>query len=321
MLNHYPNIKPYATHNINIDEHHIIYVEESGNPNGIPLLFVHGGPGTGCDPINRCYCDPEKFRIILFDQRGCGQSKPHASLKDNTTQHLVQDMEAIRQFLDIHDWHLLGGSWGGLLSLLYAQTYPERVTSLILRSIFLGRSEDITWFYQQGASAIFPDYWEDFIAPIPKEEQHQLIQAYYTRLTGNNHLTRMAAAKAWSTWEGRCAALDPHQHIIDYFKDPFIATSLACIECHYFINHCFLDNNQILKNMHKIKHIPGILIHGRYDMICPVKAAWELHHHWPASELEIIRDAGHSVRELTLIDALVRATQQVAHRWDDYSKP
>lgn len=315
MLSYYPSIKPYAQHSIPVDHLHTLYLEESGNPEGIPILFIHGGPGAGCHPINRCYFDPEKFRIILLDQRGCGQSKPHATLTNNTTQHLVEDIETIRKFLEIHHWHLCGSSWGALLSLIYTQLYPERVASLILRSPFLGRTEDIKWIYEKGANAIFPEHWEAFIAPIPLDNHHRLIQAYYERLTGTDDLTRMATAKAWATWEGHCATLEPHQHILDLFQDPFTATGLACIQAHYFMNDCFLKDNEILTNLPTITHIPATIIHGRYDILSPLSAAWTLHQHWPSSELNIVRDAGHSLREPSLVDALIRSTQKLAHRF------
>jgi len=317
MLIFYPDIKPYATHQLKVDGTHTLYLEESGNPDGIPVVFVHGGPGIGCSPRDRCFFDPEQFRIILFDQRGSGHSTPHAELKHNTTQHLLEDMEKIRAHLDVDRWLLFGGSWGSTLSLLYAQAHPERVLGLILRGIFLCRHQDIQWFYQHGASELFPDYWEDFLHPIPTAEHNDLVRAYYQRLTGPNDLAKMAAAKAWSVWEGRCATLRPNAEVVDHFADPHVALALARIECHYFANDTFIDENQILNNVDKLADIPGIIVHGRYDVVCPLANAFALHRAWRKSELHIIRDAGHSAKEPSIVDALVRATRDMASRLRD----
>lgn len=310
----FPEIKPYQRYDLPVDEHHTIYVEESGEPSGIPILFVHGGPGSGCSKHDRRFFDPEKFRIILFDQRGSGRSKPHASLKDNTSQHLIDDMEKIRQHLNINQWALFGGSWGSTLSLLYAQAHPKRVLGLILRGIFLCRQQDIDWFYKSGADHIYPDYWQDFVAPIADSDNENLIAAYYKKFTGNNELAKMGAAKAWSLWEGRCATLKPHPDVVQRFSDPHLALSLACIEAHYFINHSFIKENQIIDNMDALNGIPGIIIHGRYDMVCTLSNAHTLHQHWPDAELHIIRDAGHSSQEPGIVDALVKATNDMALR-------
>src|SRR5690554_3905754 len=245
MLNLYPDIDPYARHRLAVDEPHELYLEESGNPDGIPVLVVHGGPGGGCEDYHRRFFDAERFRIILMDQRGAGRSTPLAELEGNSTDTLVQDMETIRQFLGIDKWVLFGGSWGSTLSLVYAETYPERVLGLILRGIFLCRQRDLNWFYHEGgASAVFPDYWQDFVAPIPDAERDDLIAAYYERLTGDNELATMAAAKAWSLWEGRCATLRPNQDVVDSFSNPYKALALARIESHYFVNRAFLEDNQ-----------------------------------------------------------------------------
>ncbi len=308
----FPEIKPFQRHELPVDDTHTLYIDESGEPSGIPILFVHGGPGAGCGKYDRRFFDPQKFRIILFDQRGSGRSTPHAELHNNNTQELINDIEKIRAHLDIQQWALFGGSWGSTLSLLYAQAYPENVIGLILRGIFLCRKKDFDWFYQEGASRIFPDYWQDYLQPIPEDQRGQLMQSYYERLTGDNELAKMAAAKAWSLWEGRCATLRPHQDVIDTFSKPHLALSLARIEAHFFMNKAFIEDDQILKNAHKLEGIPGTIVHGRYDAICPLDNAYELQCHWPGSELQIIRDAGHSAHEPSITDALVKATNDLA---------
>lgn len=312
MLTLYPAIKPYAEHQLQVDDLHNLYIAECGNPKGRPVLVVHSGPGGGCHGYHRCFFDPDVYRIILFDQRGAGRSKPHVELRNNTTQDLIQDMDKIRAFLEIDQWFLFGGSWGAALSLLYAETFPHHVLGMILHRLFLARDKDIKWFYQQGANLIFPDYWQEFIQNIPQDEHNDLVAAYYKRLTGVDELARMSAAKSWSLWQARCASLQPHHDLIDHFSEPYFAISLACIESHYLVNHCFIEENVILNNLDKIQHIPAYIIHGRYDMVCPLYGAWELHQAWPLSELYIIRDAGHSTREPGIIDALVLATQQMA---------
>ena len=310
----YPEIKPYARHQLAVDHPHELYIDESGTPDGLPVLFVHGGPGAGCDAASRRWFDPALYRIVTFDQRGCGRSTPHASLDRNTTWDLVADMERIREHLGIDKWVLFGGSWGSTLSLAYAQTHPERVHALILRGIFLCRPQEIRWFYQEGASRLFPDYWEDYLAPIPHEERHDLVDAFYRRLAGPDQIAQMHAAKAWSIWEGRTATLRPNGHVIERFSEPQRALSIARIECHYFINNAFLEEDQLLRDMHKIAHIPGVIVHGRYDVVCPLDNAWALNQAWPNSELAIIRDAGHAAGEPGITDALVRATGQVARQ-------
>jgi proline iminopeptidase len=254
------------------------------------------------------------YRIVTFDQRGCGRSTPHASLENNTTQALVADLECIREHLGIDKWLLFGGSWGSTLALAYAQAHPERVHGLILRGIFLCRPQEISWFYQEGASRLFPDYWEDYLAPIPAEERGDLVQAFYKRLTGPDQIAQMHAAKAWSTWEGRTATLRPNSQVVDRFSEPHRALSIARIECHYFVNNAFLADDQLLRDMPKIAHLPGVIVHGRYDVICPLDNAWALHQAWPNSELQIIRDAGHAAAEPGITDALVRAADQMARR-------
>lgn len=312
MLVLFPEIKPFATHRLSVSAVHELYVEESGNPEGIPALFVHGGPGGGTDASSRRYFDPETYRIIVFDQRGAGRSTPHAELEDNNTDALVADIEAIRELLHIEKWVLFGGSWGSTLSLVYAQTYPERVLGLVLRGIFLCRDQDLQWFYQDGASRIFPDYWADYFNHIPEAEQSDLISAYHRRLTGNDEIARMAAAKIWSNWEGSCSTLRPNTHVVEKLNDPHTALAMARIEAHYFMHAAFLEKNQIINNAKRLQGIPGIIVHGRYDVVCPLDNAIALHRAWPEAELYIIRDAGHSASEPGITDALIRAAGQMS---------
>lgn len=311
MLNLYPEIEPYARHRLAVDEPHELYLEESGNPDGIPVLVVHGGPGGGCEDYHRRFFDAERFRIILMDQRGAGRSTPLAELEGNSTDTLVQDMETIRQFLGIDRWLLFGGSWGSTLSLVYAEAYPERVLGLVLRGIFLCRPRDIQWFYQEGASRVFPDYWQDFLAPIPEAERGDMVTAYYRRLTSANELEQIQAAKAWSIWEGRCATLHPNAKVVEHFGHPHVAIALARIECHYFMNNAFLEPDQIVRDAGRLADIPGVIVHGRYDMVCPLDNALALHQAWPEAELHIIRGAGHSASEPAIVDALLRGVEEV----------
>jgi len=310
----YPDIRPYVQHSLAVEPPHVLHVEECGNPDGIPVLFIHGGPGAGCEPYHRRFFDPGLYRIILFDQRGCGRSTPHAALDGNTTQALVADMEAIREHLGLERWMLFGGSWGSTLGLAYAETHPERILGLILRGIFLCRPHEIRWFYQEGASRLFPDYWEAYLEPIPEAERSDLVRAYYQRLTSDDEVARMAAAKAWSLWEGRTASLLPREEVVNHFADPFTALSLARIECHYFMHDSFLEPDQLLRDAHRLAGIPGIIVHGRYDAICPLENAWQLARAWPDAELQIIPDAGHAASEPGIVDALVRATNSLGRR-------
>jgi|TARA_Y100000589_G_scaffold298766_1_gene307626 proline iminopeptidase len=316
MLTLYPEIEPYARHRLAVEPPHELYIEESGNPDGLPVLVVHGGPGGGCEDYQRRFFDAERFRIILMDQRGAGRSTPLAELAGNQTDKLVQDMETVRQFLGIDRWLLFGGSWGSTLSLVYAQAHPERVLGLVLRGIFLCRPRDIHWFYQEGASRVFPDYWEDFLAPIPESEREHLVQAYYRRLTSSNELEQIQAAKAWSVWEGRCATLHPNPRVVEHFAHPHVAIALARIECHYFINQAFLEPDQIVRNAGRLAGIPGMIVHGRYDMVCPLDNALALSRAWPEAELRIIRDAGHSATEPAIVDALIRGVEEVVAKTD-----
>ena len=320
MRKAFPAIRPYQTHSLAVTAPHVLYVEESGNPEGIPVLFVHGGPGGGTRTSDRCFFDPDKYRIILFDQRGSGQSTPHARLEDNNTAALIEDIETIRNKLGIDRWVVFGGSWGSTLGLAYAEQYPQLVRGLILRGIFLCRDEDIQWFYQQGASHVFPDYWEQYLQVIPEAERGDMLAAYYARLTGENEIERMAAAKAWSTWEGRCATLHSNEALVDHFANPHVAMAMARIEAHFFINQAFLEPDQITKNAHRLKDIPGTIIHGRYDMVCPVNQAIALSDAWPEAELKIIGDAGHSSSEPSTTDALIAATEKLAYQINTQSE-
>ncbi|HEX5056486.1 MAG TPA: prolyl aminopeptidase [Gammaproteobacteria bacterium] len=310
----YPEIQPYRIHRLEVDEYNL-YLEESGNPDGLPVLFLHGGPGAGSSPYNRRFFNPAGYRIVIFDQRGCGKSTPHAALINNTTSHLVADIERIREYLRIDRWIIFGGSWGSTLALAYAEAYSQRVLGLILRGIFLCRDRDLNWFYQEGASALYPDAWQDFIKPVPPERRHEMMVAYHELLTGDDELIRMQAAKAWANWEGLTAALVANREIINHFSDPYVALSLARIECHYFINHCFMRPNQLIENAARLKGIPGTIVHGRYDVICPLEQAWELHNAWPDSRLLIIDQAGHAATEPGIAAALLDATDVMLERF------
>jgi proline iminopeptidase len=312
MKDLYPEIAPYRTGHFPVDDTHSLYVEEVGNPDGLPALFLHGGPGAGCEPYHRRFFDPLRYRVVLFDQRGAGRSTPHASLDNNTTADLVEDIERLRGHLGIERWLVFGGSWGSTLALAYAETHPERVSALVLRGVFLCRPHEIQWFYQEGASRLFPDYWQDFIAPVAAKDRADLLQAYHRLLTGEDELRRLAAAKAWSVWEGRTATLLPDDSVAEHFAEPHLALSLARIECHYFVNDAFLRPNQLLAEARRLEGIPGVIVHGRYDVICPLENAWALHEAWPGSELSIIADAGHSAAEAGTRRRLVEATDQLA---------
>lgn len=311
----YPPLKPYAMHRLAVTAPHVLYVEESGNPRGLPVLFVHGGPGAGCEDYHRRFFDPARYRIILFDQRGAGRSTPHAHLEHNTTQDLVSDMEAIRVHVGVERWVLFGGSWGSTLSLVYAQAHPARVLALVVRGIFLCSPHEIAWFYQEGANRIFPDYWQDFLAPIPTDERGDLLHAYHRRLTGADEDERVRAAQAWSLWEGRAATLRPKKSVTDFFGSAHTALSLARIEAHYFINDSFLAPDQILRDAAAVADIPGTIVHGRYDIVCPIESAYALHAVWPQARLEVIADAGHSASEPGISAALVQATDHFAERF------
>ncbi len=310
----YPEIEPFRTGRLPVGGGHEIYFEESGNPHGQPALFLHGGPGGGSQPSQRRFFDPGHYRIILFDQRGCGRSTPYAHLEDNTTWHLVGDIEALRQHLGIDHWLVLGGSWGSTLGLAYAQTHPERVSQLILRGIFLLRKWEIDWFYQSGTDALFPDAYESYCAPIPIEERGDLLHAFYQRLTGTDRQVQLAAAKAWSVWEGTTLSLLPDPVREAQFANPEYALAFARIECHYFMNKGFLrQDDQLLVDAHRLKQIPGAIVQGRYDVVTPMRSAFDLHRAWPEAEFVIVPDAGHATSEPGIIDALIRATDKFRH--------
>jgi proline iminopeptidase len=311
----YPPIEPYRRKRLSVSSPHQIYVEESGNPKGLPVLYVHGGPGGGSSPYGRRFFNPHKWRIILFDQRGCGESTPHDSLEDNTTWHLIDDMEAIRRDLDIEKWVLFGGSWGSTLSLAYAIQYPERCLGLILRGIFLLRRQELAWFYEGAARAIYPDYWEDFISLIPYEERDDIIRAYYKRLTDPNPQIRLKAAQRWGQWEMRCGQLNPPPELVHGTYDPRSILPFSRIECHYFLHRGFFPHdNWLLDNLHKITHLPATIVQGRYDMVCPPISAWELHRAWPSSTLQLLPLAGHSMGETPIQEALLDASNDFVER-------
>jgi len=309
----YPPIEPYRRGWLTMPHGHEIYFEECGNPNGAPVLIVHGGPGGGCNPTMRRYHDPQRYRIVLFDQRGCGLSRPHASLDHNTTHDLVADMERLRNHLAITRWQLFGGSWGSTLSLIYAELHPERVTSLVLRGIFLLRRAEISWFYQEGCNWLYPQEYEAFRSVIPAIEQADMVSAYYKRLTSPDRRVQLEAARAWSLWEGSTLSLIPSPDRRRIFAADNYALAFARIECHYFIHGGFLhSDNQILEDIGRIAHIPGLIVQGRYDVVTPLKSAWELKQAWPNAELRIVADAGHAMTEPGIVHELVRASRAFA---------
>jgi proline iminopeptidase len=309
----YPAIEPYRSGWLRVSPLHEIYWEESGNPKGKPALFVHGGPGAGADPRSRRFFDPKRYRIVVFDQRGCGRSRPHASLEDNTTWHLVSDIERLRAFLGIERWLVFGGSWGSTLALAYSQAHPRRVSELVLRGIFMLRKWEIDWFYQDGAGALFPDRWENYIAAIPRRERGDLVTAYYRRLTSPNRATRVRAARAWSIWEASTSHLLMDEANIDKWGEEDFAVAVARIECHYFVNKGFLRReDQLLRGVARIRHIPSVIVQGRYDVVCPIRTAWDLHRRWPEADLRVVPDAGHSALEPGNTHELVSATDRYA---------
>ena len=307
----YPEIEPFDTGRLKVSPVHELYYEQVGNPNGKPVVFLHGGPGGGLTTDYRRYFNPKIYRVVLFDQRGSGKSTPHASLEENTTWDLVADIESLREHFGIDRWQVFGGSWGSTLALAYAETHPDRVRELVLRGIFLCRPKEIKWFYQNGASWIFADVWEEFLKVIPESERHDMVSAYYRRLTGDDQQVRIEAARAWSIWEGSTSKLLFDYHSIERFADPQFALAFARIECHYFMNNCFFPtDNYLTENVEKIRQIPSVIVQGRYDVVCPMTSAWDLHRAWPEAELRIIPDAGHSISEPGIIDALVDATDR-----------
>lgn len=311
LRNLYAPIEPFDSGQLKVSDLHNIYYEQVGNPKGKPVVFLHGGPGGGLVPEYRQFHDPSAYRVVLFDQRGAGKSTPHASLEENTTWDLVADIEKLRVHLGIDKWQVFGGSWGSTLALAYAETHPDRVTELVLRGIFLCRPKEIKWFYQEGTSWLFADVWEEYLKVIPENERHDMVSAYYRRLTGNDEAEKVAAARAWSIWEGSTSKLFFDPESIERFADPEFALAFARIECHYFMNNCFFPTeNFLIENVGKIRHIPGVIVQGRYDVVCPMRSAWDLHRAWPEAHLHITRDAGHSVLEPGNLSALIEATDR-----------
>ena len=305
----FPETTPYRTGRLKVSGLHTIYFEECGNPKGKPLVFLHGGLGGGIDPVYRRYFDPRKWRIVLFDQRGCGKSRPHAELRENTTWDLVEDIEKLREHLGIDRWVVFGGSWGSTLSLAYAQTHPKRVKGLVLRGIFMLRRSELEWFYQEGASHVFPDAWEHYLEPIPPRERGDLMKAYYKRLTSRSKAVRKRAAKAWSIWEGSTSKLYTDPELVKRFGGGRFAEAFARIECHYFVNGGFFQRgDQLLRNVKRIRKIPAVIVQGRYDVVCPMRSAWDLHRGWPEADLQVVANAGHAAAEVGVTDQLIRAT-------------
>ncbi|MCW2309885.1 prolyl aminopeptidase [Rhodobium gokarnense] len=308
----YPPIEPYASGMLQTGDGHEVYWEACGNPDGKPAVFLHGGPGGGCNAQQRRYFDPERYNVILFDQRGCGRSKPHASLEANTTWHLVADIEALREMHGIDKWLVFGGSWGSCLALAYAERHPDRVSELILRGVFTLRSSELAWYYQEGASWLFPDYWDDFLAPIPDDERSDLLAAYHRRLTGSDRTAQLEAARAWSIWEGRTITLLPNADFAADFGEENFALAFARIENHYFVNAGFLDEGQLIRDAGRLKAIPGVIVQGRYDAATPMRTAYDLHKAWPEAEFTVIDDAGHAFSEPGIRSALIAATDRFA---------
>jgi proline iminopeptidase len=311
MVQPFPSIEPFRVQRLRVSELHELYVEECGNPAGTPVVFVHGGPGGGVEAWHRQFFDPQKYRIVLFDQRGCGRSTPYAELRENTTWDLVADMEKIRAQLGIERWVVFGGSWGSTLALTYAVTHPQPCAALILRGIFLLREAEIRWFYQEGASWIYPDAWVHYEAAIPADERGDYVRAYYKRLTSPDPAVRSAAAKAWSIWEGSTSKLFPSPDMAARFGEDRFAEAFARIECHYFINKGFFESDSfLLDNVYKIRDIPGVIVQGRYDVVCPMRSAWDLHQAWPEADFTVVPDAGHAASEPGILGRLLDATER-----------
>lgn len=307
----YPPIEPYNQEMLQVSNLHRISYEESGNPEGKSVVVLHGGPGGGSQPFYRQYFNPNQWRIVVFDQRGSGKSTPHAELQENTTWDLVSDIEKLRLHLGIEQWVVFGGSWGSTLSLAYSQTHPERCRGLILRGIFMLRQKELRWFYQEGASYIFPDAWEHYIKPIPEAERDDFISAYYQRLTSPDPKIRQVAARAWSVWEASTSRLLQDPNLMQKFSESDFAEAFARIECHYFINKGFFESeDQLLRNIDRIRHIPGVIVQGRYDVVCPMISAWELHQVWSEAEFVVVADSGHSITEPGIRSALIEATDK-----------
>ena len=311
----YPEIEPHTQFRLDVGDGHSLHVEECGAPDGVPAVFLHGGPGAGCEPWHRRFFNPDAYRVILFDQRGCGRSTPHAGLRGNTTGKLIADLEALRQNRGVERWLVFGGSWGSTLALAYAEAHPERCLALVLRGIFLCRKQDIHWFYQRGANALFPDEWRNFERVIPPGERADMVSAYYRRLTSEDEAVRLEAACAWSNWEGRLLTLLPDKAVQAHFDDSHMALGLARLECHYFMNNIFLRDNQLLDEADRLREIPGVIVHGRYDVVCPIEQAFALRERWPKAQLHVVPDAGHAAGEAGIAHHLVGATDGFAERF------
>ncbi|HEX5489063.1 MAG TPA: prolyl aminopeptidase [Rhodanobacteraceae bacterium] len=310
----YPEIKPYRTERFPVSDRHTLHVEECGIPGGLPVVFLHGGPGAGLEGYHRRFFDPARYRIVLFDQRGAGKSTPFADLEDNTTQALIADIEKLRVHLGIERWLVFGGSWGSTLALAYAEAHPERVTALVLRGIFLGRPEEDRWLFEEGgASRIWPEAWQRFASAIPPGERGDMLEAYWKRLTSDDEAVRVAAARAWAAWEGNALTLEESPETVAEFSEPGVAVSLARIEAHFFRNAAFLEPNQLLRDIDRIRHVPAVIVHGRYDIVCPVKTAFDLHAAWPEAEFHVVV-AGHAASEPAIVDKLIEATDRFADR-------
>tara|TARA_B100000497_G_scaffold38647_1_gene45316 strand:- start:99 stop:1031 length:933 start_codon:yes stop_codon:yes gene_type:complete len=309
-MNFYKISKPLDTHYIAVSDVHELFIEEYGNKNGIPLIFLHGGPGAGVSSVYQKYFNPEKYRLILFDQRGCGKSKPYGEVSQNSTQELIEDINLILDFLNIEKVHIYGGSWGSTLALLYAEANPSRVISLILRGIFLCRKADIQWFYQYGASEVYPDYWSDYISIVDKSKLDDILTEYHRMIFSEDKELSYEACKKWSLWEGKSSCLYPTENVINAFDE--CSVSLARIESHFFINNCFIEENQIIKNINRILDIPCTIVHGQYDMVCPIRQAYDLNQAYPKSKLIVAEDSGHSLLEPTISKEILKIFDDLA---------
>lgn len=313
----YPDVEPFDSGMLDVGDGHTIYWERCGTKGAKPAVFLHGGPGGGILPKHRCLFDPAKYDVLLFDQRGCGRSIPHADLEANTTWHLVADIERLREMIGVERWLVFGGSWGSTLALAYAEAHPERVSALIVRGIYTLTRGELDWYYQFGVSEMFPDRWEQFLAPIPQAERGDLMGAYRKRLVGGDKAVQLEAARAWSQWEGGTITLLPDKELTDSFGEDGFAIAFARIENHFFVHGGWLEEGQLIRDAARLSNIPGVIVHGRYDMPCPLRYAWALHKAWPRAELHIIEGAGHAFSEPGILDRLVRATDQFAEQSDD----
>ena len=308
----YPEIEAFDSGHLDVGDGHKIYWERAGTKDAKPAVFLHGGPGGGFSPVHRRLFDPELYDVILFDQRGCGKSTPHASLQANTTWHLVADIERLREMIAAQKWLVFGGSWGSTLALAYAESHPERVSELVLRGVYTLTRPELEWYYQFGVSQMFPEKWERFVAPIPENERHDMMAAYRKRLTGDDRIEQIRCAKAWSLWEGETITLLPEPSTSDRFGEDDFALAFARIENHYFVHDGWLEDDQLVRNAHRLHAIPGTIVHGRYDMPCPVHYAWRLHKAWPQADFRLVEGAGHAFSEPGILDQLIRATDRYA---------